>query len=258
MRAINWTIICVVTSLALATCACAQSEFVDYPEFRYTSALPGGGWGVTPDGVPGFEGAIQTNIPVAYTPHEGIILGYAAASYDSTPQFELSGGDVNGTATVAMGFGSSGHGLYICEMGTSNKWEPAKNLQYQIVPASEVRPAVAIGVVDVLSQRDRTVAITGNGGTASYYIVATEQYGSESKPLYVTLGAGSRRFHGVFGGVSWRAHEKITLNAEYDGWNINAGAAFDLSEWIADDVILFANMVDLERAVIGMTYVYNR
>ena len=65
MRAINWTIICVVMTLALATSACAQREFVEYPEFRYTSALPGGGWGVTPDGVPGFEGAIQTNIPVA-------------------------------------------------------------------------------------------------------------------------------------------------------------------------------------------------
>jgi len=258
MRAINWTIISVVTALALATCACAQKEFVDYPEFRYTSALPGGGWGVTPDGVPGFEGAIQTNIPVAYTPHQGIILGYGSASYDTTPQIGFSGGDVNGTATIAMGFGSSGHGLYICEMGTSNKWEPAKNLQYQVVPASADRPAVAVGVVDILSQRNQSVFRTRRGHTVSYYAVATQQFGSEAKPVYVSLGAGFRRFNGVFGGVSWRAHEKITLNAEYDGWNVNAGAAFDLSEWLTDDVILFANLVDLDRTVIGMTYVYNK
>ena len=159
MRTVNWTVICVLGALVLATWASAQSEFVDYPEFRYTSALPGGGWGVTPDGLPGFDGAIQTNIPVAYTPYTGIILGYASGSYDSTPQFGLSGGDVNGTATIAMGFGSSGHGIYACEMGTSNEWEPAENLQYQVLAASESRPAVAIGVVDILSQRDRRVTV---------------------------------------------------------------------------------------------------
>ena len=44
--------------------------------------------------------------------------------------------------------------------------------------------------------------------------------------------------------------------AEYDGFNPNVGAALDLSPWLLEDTILFAGMVDLERAVIGMSYVY--
>ena len=45
--------------------------------------------------------------------------------------------------------------------------------------------------------------------------------------------------------------------AEYDGFNPNAGVAFDLSSYLAEDTILFAGMIDLDRPVIGMSYVYS-
>jgi len=252
---IGWTPLCAVGLAAtLAVSAAFAGEFIEYPEFRYTSALPGGGWGVTPEGVPGFEGALQTNIPVAYTPHCGTVLGYASGSFDSTPRLGFSGNKVNGTATIAMGFGKSGHGLYVCEMGTARNWESVQNLQFQIIPASDVRPAVAIGVQDILSQRRQRLGGSPHGA-ASYYAVATQEYEMFNRPVYVTLGAGFRRFNGLFGGVSWRASDRLTLMAEYDGWNVNAGVAFDLSDWLIDNVIFFGSMVDLDRAVIGLTYV---
>ncbi len=249
---------CLLLGMVLIGGVWADQDFLDYPEFRYTSALPGGGWGVTPDGSPGFEGAIQTNVPVAYTPHEGYILGYASGSFDSTPRMGFSGNDVNGTATIALGLGTSGHGLYLCEMGTSNKWESAENVQWQVLAESENRPAVAIGVVDAFSQRSPDRVRSRRGGTISWYAVATQKFGSDEHPVYATAGAGFRRFNGLFGGVSWRAHEKVTLSTEYDGWNVNAGAAVDLSDWLTDDVILAISLVDLERPVLGLTYVYNK
>ncbi len=253
---IGWTLIAVAIAATLAVATFA-GEFVEYPEFRYTSALPGGGWGVTPDGVPGFDGALQTNIPVAYTPHCGTVLGYSSGSFDSTPRFRFSGGNSNGTATIAMGFGKPGHGIYLCEMGTARNWESVQNLQFQIIPASNVRPAVAIGVQDILSQRVQRLGGSEHGA-ASYYAVATQEYELLDRPVYVTLGAGFRRFHGLFGGVSWRATDKLTIMAEYDGWNVNAGAALDLSDWLVDHVVLFTSMVDLNRTVIGLTYVNSK
>lgn len=241
-------------AVLLAATAAFAGEFYEYPEFRYTSALPGGGWGVTPDGVPGFEGALQTNVPVAYTPHRGTVVGYSSGSFDSTPRFGFSGGEVNGTATIAMGFGRPGRGIYVCEMGTARTWESVQNLQVQLVPASDKIPAVAIGVQDMLSQRRQRLGGSVHGA-ASYYAVATQEYELLDRPIYVTLGVGLRRFNGVFGGVSWRAHDRLTVLAEYDGWNVNAGAAFDLSDWLIDNVMVFGSMVDLDRAVIGLTYV---
>ncbi|MCD6359758.1 MAG: hypothetical protein J7M38_02765 [Armatimonadetes bacterium] len=246
--------LCIAAMSALTTAACA-GEFLEYPEFRYTSALPGGGWGVTPDGTPGFDGALQTNVPVAYTPHQGIILGYSSASMDSTPTIGFSGNDVNGTATIGIGFGSPGRGIYFSEMGTGRRWEGVQNLQWQLLPEDEGHPAFAIGVQDIFSQRDRRLGGRG-GGAVSYYAVATQQFALGDRPLYVTLGAGFRRFHGLFGGLSWRATDKLTLMAEYDGWNVNAGAAFDLSDWIVEDLNVFWTMVDLDRSVLGMNFVY--
>lgn len=252
--------LCIVALLALTTAAFA-GEFMDYPEFRYTSALPGGGWGVTPDGTPGFEGAMQTSIPVAYTPHRGVIVGYSCASYDSTPRFQFKGAEINGTATVGMGFGDPGHGIYVAEMGTgwtgdgvSNLWEGVQNVQVQIGAGRGSAPAFAIGVQDIFSQRDDTLTTKGGGGR-SFYAVLTKECEFLNRPLFLTGGMGTARFGGPFGGVSWRAHDKVTVLGEYDGWNFNAGAAFDLSDWLVDDTILTATMVDMERFVLAITYV---
>ncbi|MEI6503060.1 MAG: hypothetical protein WCP21_18780, partial [Armatimonadota bacterium] len=64
------TLLVLILLLALATVACA-SEFEHYPQYRYASGLPGGTFGVDPDGHAGFDGVMQINIPVGYTPGAG-------------------------------------------------------------------------------------------------------------------------------------------------------------------------------------------
>ncbi len=240
----------------------AQTEFFEFPEFRYTSGLPGGGWGVTPDGVPGFEGAMQLNVPVAYTPHRGVIVGFSIGSFDSTPRLEAGGARSNGNAWIAFGMGRSGHGFYACEQPTANNFEesfgePVQNFQQQILPETATQPAVAFGIQDLFENRSRYLGAPRDlHNTDSPYLILTRHFGEE-RPVYVTLGWGWGRFNSTaIGGVSWRADDRVTVMAEYDGFNPNLGAAFDLSPWLVEDTILFAGMVDLERTVIGLSYVY--
>ncbi|MGD9497532.1 MAG: YjbH domain-containing protein [Armatimonadota bacterium] len=247
----------------IASAAWPQQEFREFPEFRYTSALPGGGWGVTPDGRPGFDGAMQLNVPVAYTPHTGVIVGYSAGSFDSTPRLEAGGSRSNGTGWIALGLGHSGHGLYLAEMPTANNFgesfgEPAQNVQQQVMPEGAHQPAVAVGMQDIFENRSRYLgAPIDLHNTDSPYIVLTRQFRAADRPLYLTLGWGWGRFNSTaIGGLCWRAAEQLTVMAEYDGFNPNIGAGFDLSPYVAEDTILFAGMVDLERTVIGVSYVY--
>ncbi len=249
-------LICLALIAMTALMACAQDEFREFFEFRYTSGLPGGGWGVTPDGVPGFDGAMQLNVPVAYTPHRGAVIGYSSASFDSSIRLESQGPNSNGTGYIGFGMGKSGHGLFLCEMPTSNRWEPAQNAQQQVMPQGANQPAVAVGLQDIFGNRDETRGQPHK--SESPYVVATQRVGCEEHPVFLTLGYGGGRFNdSFFGGVSWRALDRLTVMAEHDGFNANAALAVDLSDWVAEDTVLFAGMVDMDRAVIGLSYVYS-
>ncbi len=249
-------VICVAMVALTALTACADEEFEEFWEFRYTSGLPGGGWGVTSDGLPGFEGAMQLNVPVAYTPHRGAVIGYSSASFDSSLEIDIEGSEMNGTGVIGLGLGKSGRGLYLAEMPTSDRWEPVQNIQQQVMPEGARQPAVAVGYQDIFENRDEVRGKPHESG--SPYVVATRKFGDDDQPVFLTLGYGEGRFNdSFFGGVSWRAHEKVTLMAEHDGFNPNAAFAVDLSEWTFDDTILYAGYVDMDRAVIGLSYVYS-
>ena len=162
----SWPII--IALLFLGGVAGAQSEFREFPEFRYTSGLPGGGWGVTPDGVPGFDGAMLINVPVAYTPHRGVMVGYSSGSLDSTPRLEFGGRYSNGTGWIALGLGRSGHGLYLCEMPTgksfdTNFGEPVENVQQQLLPE---RPTASPPSRSVFRTSSKIAAATSAPPTA--------------------------------------------------------------------------------------------
>ena len=251
------TLICLVLTIASGSTALCQ-HFQEWPVYRYTSGLPGGGWGVTPDGMPGFDGAIQINVPVAYTPHQGAIVGYSWASLDSNIRFRTHGRMVTGQAWIALGLGAPGRGLFVCEMPTAIKWEPMQNVQQQFMPEGDRQPAMAFGIQDIFENRDRYLNAPAElHDTRSPYFVATKQFGDE-QPVHLTLGWGTGRFNdSFFGGVSWRMHENFTLMAEYDGFNPNAGVAFDLSGPLWKDTVGFVGLVDMERPTVGITYIHD-
>lgn len=238
-------------------------EFREYYEFRYLSGLPGGGFGVTPQGRVGFDGAIQLNVPAAYTPYWGnYMLGFWSASTEPGEiHLDTAGPNVNGTGLVAAGFGRPGRGIYLAHMPTAEGSEAASHIQVQLTPDTFDKPAFAVGVVDIANRRDRYADLIGKDGfSRSFYGVATGRLGSDERFVYVTLGFGNGRFNNrVFGGISWPATSRLTVFGEYDGFNFNAGLAFspqsrfDPRRW---NIVLTGAVVDMDRPEFGVCVTY--
>lgn len=251
---------CAALVLIAAGVEARPREFKEFSEFRYISALPGAGYGVTPDGQVGFDGAIHMNIPVAYTPCRGnYIVGYWSGSTDPwNIHIGTEGPYVNGTALIAAGFGKPGHGIYAAFMPTSKQSEAAWNWQIQLRRDDFDKPAVAFGVQDSADQRDRYPGRPGGG--RSFYGVATGRLGTEDRFVFITLGWGGGRFNSrFFGGVSWPFHDKWSAFLEYDGYQFNTGMAhswfprFTSSRW---NVISLFGLVDMNRPLIGSCLTY--
>lgn len=237
--------------------AVGADEFEGYPQFRYISGLPGGGYAVDPDGYVGFDGALQMNVPVAYTPAAGsYVVSYHSSAINGGIEISFGGDDANGTGTFAAGCGPEGHGLYLAAMltGKGNGGEAAYNLQYQILSETDSRPALAIGVVDILNMRPERQSDIFGGGGRSFYLAATRGYPDARYPSYWTVGVGDGRFNDhPFAGVCVEVSPRVKLAAEYDGWNVNAGAAWDA--WHTDrwHAIVLAGLTDLDRWTVGAT-----
>lgn len=243
-------IITTVAALSI-TLAAGASEFREYPEFRYASGLPGGGFGVDPDGNAGFDGAMQINIPVGYTPGAGnyAITPSAAAINGGFPT-TFKGKDANGTVAWGIGFGGTDHAIWLMDMktGWSGSGESAYNGQIQILREKKGRPGVAIGVTDVFNNRTTDLNDPFAGDARSFFAVATWEGGSCEKPVYYTVGTGNGRFSPIFGGISYQPAPRVKLMAEYDSFNPNVGAAYDAlrlkDNWHG---ILGVSLVDMDR-----------
>lgn len=250
------------TAIALTLCLAAWSvswalDFEEYPQFRYLSGLPGGGFGVDYDGTVGFAGAMQMTIPVGYTPASGnwVLVG-AAGAVNGGLQIDLGGDDVNGSAVLGAGFGKPENALWLAHMSTGDNLisEPAYNLQWQLLPETAEHAGVAVGVVDLLNMRPERLSHIFEGGGRSFYAVATRQAGTPDHPQYWTIGFGTGRYNDrPFGGLCYQASDRLKLMAEYDGFNPNVAAAGDL--WSNDQwhAIGFLGLIDLDRFNVGLS-----
>lgn len=254
-------IICALLIIGLlSTATMVAADFREYPEYRFSSGLPGNNAAVGPGGAVGIEGAAQMTIPIAYTPSKGTIaIDANTGMEDSGLELAYKGEEANGTLNFSFGFLEPGHGLYAAYMCTSEDGEPALNFQYQLRPEDEQGPAVAVGVLDLINQRtsDRTKPLLGDA--RSVYLVATKRLDTGGRPLFGTLGIGSDRFDdGPFAGLCYRASERLSLSAEYDGLGANACLNYALSDpGSEDNFVLFGGIADMHRLSYGITYTSN-
>jgi len=248
----------------LVPLAADPGHFARFPDFRFISGLPGGGYGVTPEGAPGFTGATQISIPVAYTP-SGCSYIVAAHVGQLTDDFELDlyGDNVNGNLTLAVGLGKPGKGWYVADMETSSGWESSYNVQKQLRAESDKGPALAVGLLDVLDQREFS-SLQGDTGARSLYVVGTKEIGSVDHATYLTAGVGTGRFHNrPFGGVSRRLCERATGMVEYDGYSGNIGATISLLAHPAEKqhnltlLLGYVDVTDRAQFLGGVTYTFS-
>jgi len=249
----------ILLGLVLAGPVLGDTDWKEFYQFRHSSTLPGNMFGVSPTGQVGFDGALQQNIPVAYTPSaDNWVIGYNSGSNTGSIKIGFSGDNVNGTGFIGLGAGSPGHGIYGSWMATGTDIAEAYNFQYQLVDGGQRGWALAVGVQDILNQRQNYVG--DPYGARSIYGVATrpvDLFGDS----YLTVGWGDGRFDSnPFGGLSIPVTGGLTLVTEYDGMQVNAGLALsglgrnaeeysESQKWIA---LAYLGYSDLDRPVVGL------
>ncbi len=223
--------------LIFAACAAvAGAENISgthtYPQFRNVSALSGGMFGVLPSGKASIAGAMAISTPIGYSLGKGVFAaGIGNMSNDQTLRFfsskdkDKNFGQSNGTGYLMEGFRTPFGALTVGGELLSLAGDTCLNLQWQ-APTTDPRLGLSVGVQD-------TFGVGGSAGeglptdgdsSTSYFGVGTYQVNPD---LYVSLGAGTRRFKGVFGNVSYGLSPKLKAVAEYDTYNWNGAVAYD-------------------------------
>ncbi|MCE5198837.1 MAG: hypothetical protein ABFD54_11520 [Armatimonadota bacterium] len=222
--------IALIAALAIAAPACAAPD-VPCPQYINIAPLPGGGTAIDSQGKPDGLGAVQINIPLAYTPGWSY-LGMSAykGSHDGTVETD------NGSGVLALGFGGWPR-IYASAMQVSSIWPEAKAVNGQVALSEEKAhtPALAFGVQDILNKEHAT---TGR----SYYWSATKSVQLDGHNAYATLGFGTGRFlKRVFTGISMPYGDRTNLISEWDGYQINAGVTYRPSGRYGNTTLLAAH-----------------
>jgi hypothetical protein len=205
----------------------------EFPQFRTLSGLPGGGFGIFPDGTPSFGGAMSLSTPIAYSLRGGrFAFGLGNTSSDGQLRWireERGQPQTNGTGILMFGISGSMGDLTISDMILSRVGDKAINAHWT-PPGQRGRVRVGLGVQDVLSDGGSSgeeIDLRDGGGlSTSLYGVATWDLGGS---LYVSAGVGSMRFRTMFANASYNVHPRLKLVTEFDGFNWNVGAGADLA-----------------------------
>lgn len=209
-------------AIILSSLFCSGVGAVDQPssQFANIAPLPGGGFALNSNGDPDGTGALQINVPVAYTPgREYFSLGFYGGSHID----EYASGFPNGGGVLGLGFGKWPR-LYISALQVSSlvfRDSKAMSTQLQVVPETGHAPAIAFGIQDVLNKESETDEGVG------FYGVMTKSTSLARRNVFVTLGYGTGRFmNRPFGGVSIPFAGKFNIAVEYDGFQVNEAVAW--------------------------------
>lgn len=216
--------------VALVSTAAAQVNFgpETYPHFRGMSGLPGGGFGVMPDGSTSLMGAMAISTPVGFSLRDwhgtvgGESLSYTKSfsGINILPRSNSFSSD--GVGQIMTGYGGRWGAVSLSYELLSTLLDHAWNVQYEL-PLPGKGYGVSVGVQDITDHggaQGEGISPAGHNPTSrSYYAVGTVEI---SKGLYASLGKGDIRFkNGVFGNASYSVTPRVKLVGEYDtfGWN---------------------------------------
>lgn len=205
-------IFALVCAVVVALGAPAWAGKVPSEQYANIAPLPGAGIALDPAGDLDGQGAMQINIPVAYTPK----WGYASlgAYWGDYPERDHEFG--NGSGIFALGFFNK-PAIYMSGFQVSRIWEEAKavNGQIAVFDETETRPAVSVGIQDILHKEDEQ---------RSLYIVVTKQVELFDKQAFASIGYGDGRFLSrPFGGLSVPLNDYFNFALEWDGFQVNSG-----------------------------------
>lgn len=147
-------------------------------------------------------------------------------------------------------------GVSFLEDGAS---KVAFNGKFRLLDETAALPVIAVGVFDVANTADFL-----SNSTSGYIIVsknittfASHVSNMPSKPLRLSIGAGTGVFNGLLASLDWTIEPKIALQAEYFGGHladedhmVNAGIRYAFS----DSLRLDASVIDLKRIGIGASF----
>lgn len=209
--------------IGLSPAASAKKPVVQYINI---APLPGAGMALDSEGKPDGQGAMQINVPVAYTPGAGFAnLSAYAGKYDNSSD---NPDNTNGSGVFGMGFGRwprfYGSGMAVSHLITDDS--KAISAQLQVVKETENTPALALGAQDIDDKEGADFSAVANTGV-SYFGVATKKLQLGNRTAYATLGYGAGRFlDRPFGGVSVPLSDTFSFAAEYDGYQFNTGVGW--------------------------------
>lgn len=247
-----------------SSCLASADDFSgrnSFPHFRDLSALPGGSFGVRPDGVPGVDGALALSSPIAYSlGARRFVFGLASRSTNLRPEFlnfakRSDQFSSDGTGQILGGFSTPIGRFTVSTTILSTVLDNVGNVHWQL-PLKSEKLGVAIGAQNATGrpgQADVESAVFSGENSRSYYVVATYAlpYGT-----YLTLGKGDTRFQGLFGSASVPIGSRARLMVEGERFGWNTGISYQLTEGPADlrrpSVSVFAGVVRGQRTVIAL------
>ena len=202
----------VIISLFLLLSAVVVSADTVCDQFANLSPMPGGGFAVDSCGYLDGLGAIQTNIPVAYTPRAEYIVasGAAGGTVEDKSSFK------NGTGVLGASIGGWPR-LWVSGMFVSQGTATA-NAHLSVFNEKGSTPGVAVGIQGLSKE---------NGCRRWGYLVATKGFGLCNRRVYTTLGIRGNNVNvrGI-GGFSVPLSESFNFDTEWDGYQFNNMIAF--------------------------------
>jgi hypothetical protein len=214
-----------IAAVLLPVCRIYAPALADMPppvQYANIAPLPGAGMALNEDGKVDGLGAMQVNIPIAYTPGADFIevSAYAGEYIQSVSDENWN----NGSGFYGMGFFGRPR-TYVSAMAVSSVLRndsKALSGQLQLVEETRRTPALALGVQDLLDKETKEYGDKFATGRA-WYAVSTKGFTVGVRKVYATLGWGKARYlEHFFFGLSAPINDHFTLAVENDGYQYNA------------------------------------